>query len=444
MYDCDDGDYCNGVETCSAGACVPGTPPDCDDDIACTIDSCNEDDDVCVNTPDDSYCDDGDWCNGPEVCTPGVGCEPGTPPDCDDGDPCTIDTCDEDADECVNTPIVCNDGNPCTTDVCVDGECVYTAIPGCGGGGGPIGFGPDKCYLVIDMLGERTWVEIDCCENTTLEECEAYDEQELHLLELEYDNLVKCSECDGCHCYPKIIVMSLSDETPELPEGMVAVGPIYDFTGYQDWEREIPCYLVTYFDPVAQVLLSYDPALLPEGATNPVIAFYDHTNNQWVILPPIPGVVAEVGVATGEAEYFASPFAVLVDVPPPAIPEPPAPDPAHFVVTGLNITPAEVMVEESVTISLNVTNDGEETGTYTVELKINGQTIDSQVVTLDGGQSETVRFTVTEAEAGQYEVTVSGLSGSFTVVKTSLWWIWLIIAAVVIIGGLLAWRFRKR
>ncbi|MBA7561565.1 hypothetical protein ES708_03204 [subsurface metagenome] len=106
--------------------------------------------------------------------------------------------------------------------------------------------------------------------------------------------------------------------------------------------------------------------------------------------------------------------------------------------------PAEIKVGENVIISLNVANDGEETGTYIVELKINGQTTDSHLVTLDGGQSEPVSFTVTETEAGTYEVTVSGLSGSFGVVKTSLWWIWLIIAAVVIIGGLLALRFRKR
>jgi len=87
---------------------------------------------------------------------------------------------------------------------------------------------------------------------------------------------------------------------------------------------------------------------------------------------------------------------------------------------------------------------GEETSTYIVELKINGQTIDSKLVTLGGGQSETVSFTLTEAEPGQYEVTVSGLSGSFTVVKPGNWWIFIIIAAAVIILGGLGWRFRKR
>jgi len=123
---------------------------------------------------------------------------------------------------------------------------------------------------------------------------------------------------------------------------------------------------------------------------------------------------------------------------------PPAPNPAHFVASSLNIVPFEVKTEETVTISLNVTNDGEVVGTYLVELKINGNTIDSKAVTLEGGQSEPVSFAVNASEAGTYEVTVSSLSGSFTVVKSSIWWIYLIIAAVVIIGGVLALRFRKK
>ncbi|MBA7601484.1 hypothetical protein ES703_08559 [subsurface metagenome] len=322
-------------------------------------------------------------------------------------------------------------------------------------GGG--GFGPETCYLTIDMLGERTTVEMDCCLNTTLEECKAYDEEEVHLLELQYDNLVLCEDCEGCNCYPRIIVMSLSEETPELPEGMAVVGSIYDFTGYRDSLRQIPCPLRTYFDPVASVLLSYDPALLPPDATNPVIGFYSHDLGQWVILPPVPGVVAEVGVATGLAEYFASPFAVLVNVlpPPPTTPEPPAPAPAHFVASGLNITPSVreiwqpvtfvTKTGESVTISLNVANDGEQAGTYIVELKINGQTIDSQVVTLGAGQSEQVSFTLSGMEAGQYEVAVSGLSGEFTVLRTINWWlIGIIIAVLIILSGWLVWHFLYR
>lgn len=38
--DCDDGDFCNGSETCVAGRCQPGATTDCDDGDECTTDTC--------------------------------------------------------------------------------------------------------------------------------------------------------------------------------------------------------------------------------------------------------------------------------------------------------------------------------------------------------------------------------------------------------------------
>jgi hypothetical protein len=47
---------------------------------------------ICTSDPE---CTDGNFCNGAESCDGGVGlCLPGTPPVCDDGDPCTADSCD--------------------------------------------------------------------------------------------------------------------------------------------------------------------------------------------------------------------------------------------------------------------------------------------------------------------------------------------------------------
>ncbi|MFM1889685.1 MAG: hypothetical protein RLZZ565_442, partial [Planctomycetota bacterium] len=51
---------------------------------------------------------------------------------CDDGDPCTVDTCVDG--ECVHTAINCDDGDPCTVDTCVDGVCVHTPIDADGDG----------------------------------------------------------------------------------------------------------------------------------------------------------------------------------------------------------------------------------------------------------------------------------------------------------------------
>ncbi|MCH8168177.1 MAG: glycine--tRNA ligase subunit beta, partial [Proteobacteria bacterium] len=122
---CDDGLFCNGAETCDPALdCQAGTDP-CDDGVACTVDTCDETGDTCTNTADDTLCDDGLFCNGAETCDPVLDCQAGTDP-CDDGVACTVDTCDEGADTCANTAddTLCDDGlfcnGPETCDAALD------------------------------------------------------------------------------------------------------------------------------------------------------------------------------------------------------------------------------------------------------------------------------------------------------------------------------------
>jgi cysteine-rich repeat protein len=107
---CDDGLFCNGIETCDgAGSCnVPGNDP-CDDGVGCTTDACNEGTDSCDNTPDDAACDDGLFCNGAETCDALLDCQAGTAVDCDDGVGCTTDACNEGTDSCDNIADLNND-----------------------------------------------------------------------------------------------------------------------------------------------------------------------------------------------------------------------------------------------------------------------------------------------------------------------------------------------
>lgn len=79
--DCDDGLFCNGTESCDvdSGDCVPGTAPDCDDSVSCTVDFCDEGADVCLAFADSSMCESF------EVCVPTSGCEGDMPlanPEC--------------------------------------------------------------------------------------------------------------------------------------------------------------------------------------------------------------------------------------------------------------------------------------------------------------------------------------------------------------------------
>lgn len=102
-YQCADGDLCNGIERCLAGTCAASTAPlACDDGDPCTNDSCNSaagcaHADVacpaaCGPGDDGLRCSDGTACTVGDTCSGGT-CL-GTPLACDDADPCTVDTCD--------------------------------------------------------------------------------------------------------------------------------------------------------------------------------------------------------------------------------------------------------------------------------------------------------------------------------------------------------------
>jgi len=76
---------------------------DCDDSVACTVDSCLSGH-YCSNLVDHAYCSDGLICNGVESCDPEQGCIPGPIPACDDENACTLDSCDEASKACVHAP----------------------------------------------------------------------------------------------------------------------------------------------------------------------------------------------------------------------------------------------------------------------------------------------------------------------------------------------------
>jgi hypothetical protein len=103
--DCDDGLYCDGLETCGPdGLCVRGPAVACVDRFDCTEDTCDEAIDACAFAPNDRLCRDESICNGRERCDPARGCVPGVPIVCDDLDPCTDDACDEGSGVCRFTP----------------------------------------------------------------------------------------------------------------------------------------------------------------------------------------------------------------------------------------------------------------------------------------------------------------------------------------------------
>jgi len=133
---CNDGEFCNGVESCDpVEGCVPGDPPELGDNIECTVDTCDDNTDQIIHLPADALCDDLLFCNGPEWCHVDDGCQPGPEPVVDDGVGCTVDTCDEDNDVVVHFPDdnLCDDDVECTADSCdPEDDCQYSFEQGCG------------------------------------------------------------------------------------------------------------------------------------------------------------------------------------------------------------------------------------------------------------------------------------------------------------------------
>ncbi len=132
-------------------------PAGCDDGDACTKDACQLA--KCVTSADSGGCDDGNACTQGDTCVNvgGVATCQGGIVSCDDGDPCTSESCvgqkcqfaplsegacDDgnactSADQCIGKGCAglaksCDDANICTADACdaATGACKATAMPG--------------------------------------------------------------------------------------------------------------------------------------------------------------------------------------------------------------------------------------------------------------------------------------------------------------------------
>ena len=113
-----------------------------------------------------------------------------------------------------------------------------------------------------------------------------------------------------------------------------------------------------------------------------------------------------------------------------------------FEVTDLSISPSSAAVGDTVTITANVANPNATEETQPLELKLNGEIKDSQELTLDAEESETVIFTIIADTPGDNLVELGGAADVLTVESTSFWsifpsWVWWVIGAVVIVLVLL-------
>jgi hypothetical protein len=87
-----------------------------------------------------------------------------------------------------------------------------------------------------------------------------------------------------------------------------------------------------------------------------------------------------------------------------------------FSVSNLTITPNQIKAGNPITISVVVSNNGSEAGTYSVILRINGMVENIIDLMLSPGASQPTTFTVNKDIGGEYYAEVDGLSGVFVII----------------------------
>ena len=195
------------------------------------------------------------------------------------------------------------------------------------------------------------------------------------------------------------ISITTMEEPPPLPEDFPAnvIGLTYDFKPKG----------ATFVPPIT-VCFDYKTTDIPEGVNEKdlVIAIWvwdeEADEYKWEELEDCK-VDAGSNTICASVSHF-TPFAVLAYT-----------SPASFVTSDLIITPEEVDIGETVTISISVANTGDLSDSYEVTMKVGDSVVATEDVTVAGGASQKVTFTIAKYVAGTYAVNVDRLTGTFVV-----------------------------
>jgi hypothetical protein len=187
------------------------------------------------------------------------------------------------------------------------------------------------------------------------------------------------------------ITMVKMTAPPAGPANNTEVGAVYDFGPNG-----------ATFSPAITISIPYSVSQIPAGADagKIQIAFRDASGN-WTKLNSVVDTVNHV--VTALTTHFTT-YALLVPT-----------APAAFTASTLTVSPAEAKPGDQVTITVKVSNTGDLSGTYTVNLKINNATVDSKDITLADGVNGVVTFTTTQTKDGTYSVGIDSQTGQFVV-----------------------------
>jgi hypothetical protein len=92
--------------------------------------------------------------------------------------------------------------------------------------------------------------------------------------------------------------------------------------------------------------------------------------------------------------------------------------PADIRMSDISVSPSQVVPGGDVRISVQLVNQGDLPGNYSISLSVNDIVVDTLTVQdLEGGATAVPEFTVSRSIEGTYTVDIGGLKTSFTVTK---------------------------
>jgi hypothetical protein len=94
------------------------------------------------------------------------------------------------------------------------------------------------------------------------------------------------------------------------------------------------------------------------------------------------------------------------------------PEASKIVLSNLKVDPYEAWINEPINVTATAQNPTAEADKLMVRIMLDDSVVESQVVELDAGASQTVQFTVNATTEGRHTIKLNTLSGSFTIVKT--------------------------
>jgi hypothetical protein len=159
------------------------------------------------------------------------------------------------------------------------------------------------------------------------------------------------------------------------------------------------------FEPPITMSLAYDVTQLPVRTPESrlVIAYWDAGDMKW---EPLDGCQVDTVMHAVKAPMtHFSLYSILVLPPAPAV----------FSVSQLTVSPPDLLVGQTATVSIQVSNSGEESGDYEVDLKLAGSPVETKQITVAGQSDQVITFNLTQNLPGTYEIAVNGLQGSIRV-----------------------------